>query len=76
MVTGRPLKDATQYCRLLGRFIYHTITRLELTYVVHILSQFMQSPKEDHTEAASQVLRYLKGIFLPSNNNLQILWVL
>ena len=38
---GKPLDNVTWYCRLVGRLICLTITRLELTYVVHILSQFM-----------------------------------
>lgn len=33
--------DAAQYRRLVGRLISLTITRLELTYYVHILTQFM-----------------------------------
>ena len=57
LATGRLLKDATKYHRLVGRLIYLTITRPELTYVVRILSQFMQAPKEDHMEAAHRVLR-------------------
>lgn len=51
--------------------------RLDLTFSVHILSQFMQNPKEAHWNAALRVLMYLKataghGIILPKNNNLQL----
>jgi len=45
MANGRPLNDATQYRRLVGRLIYLTIMRLELCYAVHILSQFMHEPR-------------------------------
>ena len=55
------IKDPTRYRRLVGRLIYLTITRPELCYAVHILSQFMQAPTEAHMEAARRVLRYLKG---------------
>lgn len=41
LATGRVLTDATRYRRLVGRLIYLTITRPELTYALHILSQFM-----------------------------------
>ena len=61
LATRALFPNATQYRRIIGRLIYLTITRPELSYVVHILSQFMQSPKEEHFEAARRVLRYLKG---------------
>ena len=57
----RELGDATRYRQLVGRLIYLILTRSELTYAVQILSQFMQSPKEEHMEAAPRVLHYLKG---------------
>lgn len=40
---GEPLKDVTHYRRLIGRFLYLTITRLDITYSVHALSQFLQA---------------------------------
>ena len=75
LATGKPLSDPTQYRRLVGQLIYLTITRPELCYAMHILSQFTQEPKEQHMEAAKQVLRYLKGnpgqgILLRSDSNL------
>ena len=61
MATKAPLPQATQYRQLTGRLIYLTITHPELSYAVHILSQFMQDPKENHLEAARKVIRCLKG---------------
>ena len=52
LTTGHLLNDATKYRRLVGRLIYLTITRPELTYVVHILSWSIQAPREEHMEAA------------------------
>ena len=46
---------------LVERLIYLTITRPDLVYVVHIISQFMQTPRVEHMEVARKVLRYLKG---------------
>lgn len=72
-----PYSDPSQYRRLVGRLIYLTITRPEITYSVHILSQFMQAPKQEHWNAAMRVLRYLKsspgqGIILPKDNDLHL----
>ncbi|XP_042939438.1 uncharacterized mitochondrial protein AtMg00810-like [Carya illinoinensis] len=55
------LKDATIYRRLIGRLIYLTISRPDITYAVHILSQFMDKLAEIHLKAAHRVLKYLKG---------------
>ncbi|RDX62689.1 hypothetical protein CR513_58953, partial [Mucuna pruriens] len=58
---GIILEDPECYHRLVGRLIYLTISRLEVSYSVHILAQFMQCPQQEHWEAATQVVRYLKG---------------
>jgi len=50
-----------QHRRLVGRLIYLCFMRPELSYCVHVLSQFMQAPKETHWEAALCVVQYLKG---------------
>ena len=43
-----PFPHPDQYRWLVGRLIYLFFTRLELSYCVHVLSQFMQTPKETH----------------------------
>jgi len=53
--------NPAQYRRLVDRFIYLTITRPDLSYAVHILSQFMQTPLEAHWHATLRLVRYLKG---------------
>ncbi len=75
--SGELLKDPSQYRRLVGRLIYLTITRPNITYSVHVLSRFMHAPRKPHMEAALRVLRYLKssprqGLFFPSQNNLSL----
>lgn len=55
------LPNPELYRRLVGRLIYLLTTRPELAYSVHILSQFMKTPRVDHWEAALRVVRYLKG---------------
>ncbi|KAI5338060.1 hypothetical protein L3X38_017331 [Prunus dulcis] len=55
------LKEPAQYRRLIGKLIYLTITRPEITYAVNTLSQFMQEPKLHHLKAACHLLQYLKN---------------
>jgi len=58
---GDPLPDPSQYQRLVGRLIYLTNTRPDISFSVSVLSQFMHSPRTSHLEATRRVLRYLKG---------------
>lgn len=55
------LADPERYRRLVGRFIYLAATRPDLNYSIHVLFQFMHTPKTDHWLAALKVVRYLKG---------------
>ncbi|CAM8927341.1 unnamed protein product [Rhodiola kirilowii] len=71
------LPDASVYRRLIGRLIYLTITRPDLSFPVHVLSQFMKTPNKDHLRAAQRVLRFIKlapaqGLFFPSNSSLHL----
>jgi hypothetical protein len=58
---GTILSDSTSYRRLVGRLLYQTITRPNIAYSIHILSQFMDKPRQPHLDAATRVLRYIKG---------------
>lgn len=65
------MPDPLPYKRLIDKLLYLTLTRPDITYPIHILSQFMKQPTVAHTQAAKRVLRYLltspgKGILLAS----------
>ena len=54
------MADANHYRHLLGKLIYLTVTRPDITYVDSVLSQFMHEPRMVHCEGALQVLAYIK----------------
>nr|GEW06471.1 ribonuclease H-like domain-containing protein [Tanacetum cinerariifolium] len=56
-----PLTDLTGYQKFLGKLVYQTLTRPDISYTVHSLSQFMQKPLQSHVKLDMRVLRYLKG---------------
>ena len=58
---GELLSDATLYRRLVGSLIYLTVTRPDISYAVHVVSQFMASPRSSHYVVVLRILRYLKG---------------
>ncbi|CAM8922970.1 unnamed protein product [Rhodiola kirilowii] len=69
--------DPLQYRRLVGKLIYLTITRPDLAYPVHILSQFMQRPTEDHHTAVLRLLRFVKaapaqGLYFSTTSDLTL----
>ena len=75
--TSPLLEHPEMYRRLVGRLIYLGVTRPDLAYSVHTLSQFMQTPRIDHWQAALRVVRYLKGspgqgLLLRAKDSLQI----
>ena len=53
------VRDREKFQRLVERLIYHT--RLDKTFPVSIVSQFMHSLSSEHFEAVHRILRYLKG---------------
>ncbi|XP_071687289.1 uncharacterized mitochondrial protein AtMg00810-like [Rutidosis leptorrhynchoides] len=68
------LTNLTEYQQLVGKLIYLTLTRPDISFSVQVLSQFMHAPLQSHFNLALRVLRYLKGSpgkgvqFVKSNN--------
>ncbi|XP_026451344.1 uncharacterized protein LOC113351605 [Papaver somniferum] len=74
---AKDLTDPSSFHRLIGRLLYLTVTRPDITYAINYLSQFMKHPRTTHLDAAHHVLRYLKGtighgIFLSSSSVLSL----
>ena len=44
-----------------GQLLCLTITRPDIPFVVHALSQFLYAPRTTHLQVAHHLLRYLKG---------------
>ena len=49
-------------CRcLVGSLVYLTVTCLDISYIVHQVSQHLPTPQSTHYIAVLRILRYLKG---------------
>ena len=71
------LADPTVYRRLIGRLIYLTNTRSDISYVVQHLSQFVSKPCTSHYQAALKILKFLKsspatGILFSASSSLTL----
>ena len=58
---GEPLSNPSLYKRLVGNLIYLIITRPDISYVVHQVSQYLFTPQSTHYATVLRILRYLKG---------------
>jgi Reverse transcriptase (RNA-dependent DNA polymerase) len=70
---SEPLKDINHFQRLVGKLIYLTVTRPNLSFAVSQISQFMHASRTPHLDAINRILRYLKGspgkgIWMKKNN--------
>ncbi|KAL5542291.1 hypothetical protein UlMin_010001 [Ulmus minor] len=72
---GNPLSDPTLYRTIVGSLVYLTITRPDIAYAVHIVSQFVASPTTIHWAAVLRILRYLRdGIGRDDCSTLLLTW--
>jgi hypothetical protein len=71
------LTENERYQRLVGRLIYLSHTRPDISYAVGIVSQFMHEPRTSHLDAVYRILRYLKsapgkGILFSNHGHLKL----
>jgi hypothetical protein len=71
---GELLADIGQYQRLVGKLIYLTVTRPDISFAVSMVNQFMHAPRTSHLSAIDIILRYLKctlgqGIWMRKNES-------
>ncbi|MCH81055.1 retrovirus-related Pol polyprotein from transposon TNT 1-94 [Trifolium medium] len=71
-------EDIGGYRRLIGKLLYLTTTRPDISFATQQLSQFLCKPIIAHYESACRVIRYLKGtpgrgLFFPRASSLQLL---
>lgn len=74
---GELLKDAGQYRSLIGKPMYLTLSRPDITHAMHRISQFVTQPRFLHMKAATRILQYIKGtpgqgVFFPVESDLQL----
>ena len=60
-IDGFELVNSTMYCQVVGGLRDLWMTRLDISFVVNKLSQFMHAPSEHHWGAVKRLLRYLNG---------------
>ncbi|CAH9089865.1 unnamed protein product [Cuscuta europaea] len=46
---------------MVGALQYLTLTRTDITYAVHLMSQFMHAPRTTHLFVDKRIFRYLQG---------------
>lgn len=58
---GQIIDDPEMYSSLVGRLVYLTITRPDITFAVNKLCQYSSSPRSSHLKDVYKVLQYIKG---------------
>ena len=58
---GESLRDLRRYRQLVGKLNYLTSTQPDISFPMSVVSQFLQSPCDDHWDVVVHILRYVKG---------------
>ena len=58
---GKPLSNPSLYRRLVGSLVYLTVTRLDISYIIHQVSQYLSASRSTLYVEVLCILQYLKG---------------
>jgi len=69
--------DPEQYRRWVGKLNYLTITHPDISFAFSVVSQFLNSPFEDHWNVVIRILKYIKrssgkGLLYGSNDHTRV----
>ena len=53
---GKPLYNPSLYRRLVGSLVKLTVTRPDISYAVHQVSQYLSTPRSTHYAAVLRIL--------------------
>ena len=53
--------DVTWFQQIVGSLIYLTITQPDISYLVRMITQYMQKPTKEHIQFMHRILRYISG---------------
>ena len=57
---GKPLSNPSLYKRLVGSLVYLTVSRPNISYAIHQVSQYLSGPRSTYYAVVLRILRYLK----------------
>ena len=74
---GEHFSDLEQYRRLVGKLNYLIVTRPDISFVVSVVSQFLNFPCEEHWNVVIRILKYIKsspgkGLLYDSNPDTKV----
>ena len=58
---GKLLSNPSLYRRLVGNLVYLIVTRPNISYAIHQVSQYLSAPRLTHYVTVLRILCYLKG---------------
>ena len=59
-IGGKQLSNPFLYRRLVGNIVYPTVTRLDISFAAHQVSQYLFTPCSTHYATVLCILQYLK----------------